>query len=170
MSTLKVGTIQDHANSNNALVINSNGVVTTPNRPAAQVAGLSANITDTGVIKFSVVKIDVTNMYSTTTGNFTVPVAGIYQVTHTVIGAGVAGTGQQAPNTRVRKNGSNIGYGAAHSNLNTAGGSGSNYVGASSTILVQCSANDTLQIYNQNTATDLLASEEHMHCAVHLIG
>ena len=30
MSTLKVGTIQDHANSNNALLIDSSGRVTAP--------------------------------------------------------------------------------------------------------------------------------------------
>ena len=33
MSTLKVGTIQDHANSNTAISIDSAGRVTQPNRP-----------------------------------------------------------------------------------------------------------------------------------------
>ena len=33
MSTLKVGTIQDHANSNNALLIDSSGRVTAPANP-----------------------------------------------------------------------------------------------------------------------------------------
>ena len=33
MSTLKVGTIQDHANSNTAMSIDSSGRVTTPARP-----------------------------------------------------------------------------------------------------------------------------------------
>ena len=37
MSTLKVGTIQDHANGNNALVINSAGVVTQPAKPMFRV-------------------------------------------------------------------------------------------------------------------------------------
>ena len=33
MSTLKVGTIQDHTNSNNALLIDSSGRVTEPAKP-----------------------------------------------------------------------------------------------------------------------------------------
>ena len=37
MSTLKVGTIQDHANSNTAISINSAGVVSEPNRPCFNV-------------------------------------------------------------------------------------------------------------------------------------
>ena len=37
MSTLKVGTIQDNQNSNNALVINSAGVVTQPAKPMFRV-------------------------------------------------------------------------------------------------------------------------------------
>ena len=37
MSTLKVGTIQDHANSNTAMTISSGGVISQPNNPCFHV-------------------------------------------------------------------------------------------------------------------------------------
>ena len=49
MSTLKVGTIQDHTNSNNALLIDSSGRVTEPAKPylfAGNAGG--QNVTPTG--------------------------------------------------------------------------------------------------------------------------
>ena len=38
MSTLKVGTIQDHTNSNTAISIDSSGRILTPSRPMFDVA------------------------------------------------------------------------------------------------------------------------------------
>ena len=163
-----------HSGGTTALTIDSSGRVLTPNRPLAQVAGMASNLTSTGIIIYNSVKIDTTSMYSTSTGKFTVPVAGVYLVTHTILGSGTAGANQYAPNTRVYKNDSLIGYGGAHSNLNAFGAATSNpsiYVGASSTTTVQCSASDTIHIYSNNaTASNLLNSAEHAHCTVFLIG
>tara|TARA_Y100001937_G_scaffold53387_1_gene73642 strand:- start:246 stop:767 length:522 start_codon:yes stop_codon:yes gene_type:complete len=171
-STLKVNTIQ-HTGGTTGLTIDSAGRVLTPNRPAAQVAGMASNLTTSGTIIYNSIKIDTTNMYNLSTGKFTVPVAGVYLVTHTILGSGTAGANQYAPNTRVYKNNNGIGYGGAHSNLNSFGAGTSNpsaYVGASSTIIVQCSANDTIHIHSNNaSASNLLNSTEHAFCAVYLL-
>ena len=80
MSTLKVGTIQDNANSNTALVIDSAGRVTQPAKPnfhAREGAAGSASGT-TGVITFNIVDHNIGSCYNTANGRFTAPVAGVY--------------------------------------------------------------------------------------------
>ena len=84
MSTLKVGTIQDHANSNTAISIDSSGRVSLPNR----IAGAFKQSAQTTVANASSVKIQIdTAMYNdggltldTSNYKVTVPVAGIYMV------------------------------------------------------------------------------------------
>ena len=46
MSTLKVGTIQDHANSNTAISIDSAGVVSEPNRPCFSYTKSGTSVND----------------------------------------------------------------------------------------------------------------------------
>lgn len=50
MSTLKVGTIQDHANSNTAISIDSGGRVTLNQQPMFQLGGVTGTIAAAGVI------------------------------------------------------------------------------------------------------------------------
>ena len=50
MSTLKVGTIQDHANSNTAISIDSGGRVTLNQQPMFQLGGVTQTISTDGVI------------------------------------------------------------------------------------------------------------------------
>ena len=50
MSTLKVGTIQDHANSNTAISIDSGGRVTLNQQPMFQLGGVTGTISAGGVI------------------------------------------------------------------------------------------------------------------------
>ena len=80
MSTLKVGTIQDHANSNTAISIDSSGRVTLPQRVAFQgkksdtqtlSASSSSNIT------FNTTDLAHASWDGTT---FTAPVAGLYRL------------------------------------------------------------------------------------------
>ena len=85
MSTLKVGTIQDHANSNNALVIDSSGRVTQPAKPAFRVSyGTGGGWVSAGgnnvnkILEFNTASVNVGGHWSTSTHDFTVPVAGTY--------------------------------------------------------------------------------------------
>jgi len=90
MSTLKVGTIQDHANSNTAISIDSSGRVTQPAKPAWRLQ-LNNNQSISGSTS-AVVTWD----NSSTNGNFiqggctlssgaiTVPVAGVYHINASV--------------------------------------------------------------------------------------
>ena len=92
MSTLKVGTIQDHANSTTAMTIDSAGRILTPARPAFR-AKFSASGTlaaggDMGGGNSVLVADDITTSgfglhnvgshYSTSNGKFTAPIAGLY--------------------------------------------------------------------------------------------
>ena len=95
MSTLKVGTIQDHANSNTAMSIDSSGRVTYPSRPFISFQGTrDANVdiandeifgaTNDGQAAFSISgSLGVGSngiTYNSATGIFTVPVGGFYHV------------------------------------------------------------------------------------------
>ena len=88
MSTLKVGTIQDHANGNNALVINNLGIVTTPARPAFRVflsADQSIPNNSATTIQFndksSSGMFDTQGNFSTGLYRYTPQVAGYYSLT-----------------------------------------------------------------------------------------
>jgi len=102
MSTLKVGTIQDHANSITAMTIDSAGRVLTPARPMFY-ATMSAATAANNVVKFDIVEINVGNCYSTSTGRFTSSVTGYYWFVYNVMSDndGTDAYGE----IRVRKNG-----------------------------------------------------------------
>ena len=91
MSTLKVGTIQDHANSITAISIDGAGRILTPARPYFRVGmGTSqTGITNANVI-FDTVKDNVGGHYSTSNGRFTAPIAGVYQFGHSILFESVA--------------------------------------------------------------------------------
>ena len=80
MSTLKVGTIQDHANSNTAISIDSSGRVTFPQRVAFQAK--KGDTTTLSASSSSNITFDITELshaaWNGTT--FTAPVAGLYRL------------------------------------------------------------------------------------------
>ena len=82
MSTLKVGTIQDHSNSITAMTIDSSGRVTTPARPAFKVymtGNQSAPSSNTfTTLQFNAENYDIGSNFNTSNYTFTTPVAGIY--------------------------------------------------------------------------------------------
>ena len=81
MSTLKVGTIQDHQNSNTAISIDSTGRVLTPARPAFRVSKTNQDQPTTSgnveKITFNNVDFDIGGNIGTT-DKFVAPIAGIY--------------------------------------------------------------------------------------------
>ena len=99
MSTLKVGTIQDHSNSNNALVIDSSGRVTEPAKPCFAVksnrAVNTADFTTAAGVPFNEIEfqrggtiVAISGSGDTTSAVFTAPITGIYQFNFTGIGSG----------------------------------------------------------------------------------
>ena len=100
MSTLKVGTIQDHANSNNALVIDSSGRVTEPAKPCFSVINdrsVTGDFTSILALPFNLIEfqrggtvVAISGSGDTTAATFTAPITGIYQFNYTV---NLSGTG-----------------------------------------------------------------------------
>ena len=96
MSKLKVGTIQDHANSNTAISIDSFGRVTEPVKPCFAVTtsrGVTGNYTGgTGLnLPFDVIEfqrggtvVAISGSGDNTVATFTAPITGIYQFNYTV--------------------------------------------------------------------------------------
>ena len=85
MSTLKVGTIQDHTNSNTAIIINSAGVVTQPAKPMFRVKQTSdqaishATATTVQFNNFSHAEsFDVGSYFNTSNYRYVPQVAGYY--------------------------------------------------------------------------------------------
>ena len=81
MSTLKVGTIQDHANGNTAISIDSSGRVTTPARPSFEAKRTSGDVTQGNVVVWNETRHNIGGHYNTSTGEFTAPIGGTYLFT-----------------------------------------------------------------------------------------
>lgn len=89
MSTLKVGTIQDHANSNTAINIDSAGRVALPQNPflICNCTGNNATVTPsgyTGLVPFQNVINSRGIVLNTSTYLWTVPVTGLYNISAAV--------------------------------------------------------------------------------------
>ena len=81
MSTLKVGTIQDHANSITAMTIDSAGRVLQPAKPAFRAEKRASNQTYSGgqpKITFEHEVFDIGSNYDTSNSRFVAPVSGVY--------------------------------------------------------------------------------------------
>ena len=86
MSTLKVGTIQDHANSISAITIDSSGYVVMPKRPYFNSTTTTQSIagsTQVVLVASSLLHNNGTH-YNTSNGRFTAPVSGVYTFTGSV--------------------------------------------------------------------------------------
>jgi len=111
MSTLKVGTIQDHANSITALTIDSAGRVNQPAKPAFRARhDPSGTVGIQNTIIFNVEDYDIGGNYNTSNGRFTAPVTGIYQFEFDALASENSSGGQLADDSLVHvvftKNGS----------------------------------------------------------------
>ena len=73
MSTLKVGTIQDHANSTTAMTIDSGGRILQPEKPHFHVGKSDGAVGAGTTIVWNNVIRDTESAYSTSTGKYTIP-------------------------------------------------------------------------------------------------
>tara|TARA_Y100001937_G_scaffold128713_1_gene207217 strand:+ start:8052 stop:8573 length:522 start_codon:yes stop_codon:yes gene_type:complete len=109
-SILKVTEIQDPANSNAALTIDSSGRVSFPQIPCACVTLTTSNTQDTSNpytitnadILFDKVTINQGSVYDSSNGRFTAPITGIYEVAYSFLKDD--DSGGNVTYVRVRKN------------------------------------------------------------------
>ena len=149
MSTLKVGTIQDHANSNTAITIDSSGRVSLPSVPAFRVGFVSSqSITSTGNntlawdkgISSESESCYTQGGFSWSSGIVTVPLAGIY---HFSITLRIDGVGSGYLVAKILKNDSESGTDDMYiidSNPSSA------YTNLTGSNVYKCSANDNIRI------------------------
>ena len=164
MSTLKVGTIQDHANSNNALVIDSSGRVQQPQKPAFHVyrttggGGGAVN----GVVVWNQAKTNVGTMTDLSTGITTIPVTGLYHLYFHALGTNSSG-GAMAGDLQIAIQTSPAGGGSYTSHMIALGdhstiGSSGGYISVSAAVTLNLSATDLVRfnvtdgyLYIENT-------------------
>ena len=167
MSTLAVDTIQD-TTGNTAMTIDSNGRILTPARPAFRASHGSTNIPANNIIICTNVaaadgNFNIGGHYSTTTGRFTVPIAGIYQFSITGL---YTNTGANATFKGYwRKNAVN--QGVAYEYQNSALNGSYDTIGTS-TVLINCAVGDLVDLWN-DTGTMHISSTQTKLCG-HLIG
>ena len=143
MSTLKVGTIQDHANSITAMTIDSSGRVSRPVLPAWRVQLASAqNISAASAVvtwdNSSSAGCFIQGGCTNSSGVVTVPVAGVYQINATVRKQNINGTYIEMY-MRINTSGSHRGY-------HIIGNPDDTYHSISMSQVFKLSANDTVDI------------------------
>ena len=146
MSTLKVGTIQDHANSITAMTIDASGRILTPARPAfrAEKRASQQTVTSgvTALVTFEHEAFDIGSDYDTSTSRFTAPLAGIYHFNAVVRAVANGGT-MDYVSMKLYKNGSLY---ADMFQMQTANNQmGNSHIGGSAT--VQLVATDYVSIH-----------------------
>tara|TARA_B100000886_G_C20230354_1_gene410275 strand:+ start:151 stop:672 length:522 start_codon:yes stop_codon:yes gene_type:complete len=173
MSTLKVGTIQDHANSNTAMTIDSSGRILTPARPAFRAEKRASNQTVTSgvtaLVTFEHEAFDIGSDYDTSTSRFTAPIAGIYHFNAIVRAVANNGTMDYVA-MKLYKNGSLY---ADMFQMQTASNQmGNSHIGGSAT--VQLVATDYVSIHASISGTSPVvhshATGQRTWFSGHLIG
>lgn len=144
---INAGTIKDATGTNTGLTIDSSGRVLLPQVPCASVGLTTANTQDTtnpytynsGRIIFDEVYENQGSVYNTSTGHFTAPVDGIYEISFSFLQDDDASA--SAFDLRIRKNDVNLsgGYNAFSTN-------NSDYAQIAFSRLISLSANDTLSL------------------------
>ena len=148
MSTLKVGTIQDHANGNTAITIDSTGRTLQPAKPAFSTHLSNAvDITSSNnTIVFNSVVHNQGNHYNSSNGIFTAPVTGLYYLS---AGIGVfLNTGSDSRYLVVYLQTGNTNYQdiLLTGRGNAVNTSGSTYAGVAVSGVVPLTANDAVRV------------------------
>ncbi len=142
-SILKVDNIQN-ASGTSAMTIDSSGRVLMPQLPCASVGLTTANTKDTtnpytstGTIIFDDVFLNQGSVYDTSNGRFTAPVAGVYELSVSLLQDDDGTVGDL--DIRFSKNGTDINEGS-----NPYSGNDTKYHQVSFTRLIDLAANDYL--------------------------
>lgn len=144
MSTLYVDNIYSKTGTSQALTIDSSGRVGFSN-PILVQAYKTTTQTSAGIMIWNNEVIDTANAYDPTTGQFTCPKAGYYEVSFNYLARSMTG----GHRTNIRKNGVNQGVDSSNANASlvwSVFASGTEINLAASTI-VECSVNDLLDVY-----------------------
>ena len=155
MSTLKVGTIQDHTNSNNALVISNTGHVTQSQLVAFHARYIDGNVgtlAPNNYVIFQTIDTNKGSCYNNSTGVFTVPAGadGTYYF-YSRINYEKDSTNATDTNfaqLEFRKNDTHVGG----INISHYYGRG-DYDYVDGTMCIDMAAGDTMRIYNSGNAT-----------------
>ena len=140
----------------NGLKMDSDGRVLLPNQPSAvcYFGDTNAYVQETQSWIFDNTEYNIGNHYSTSTGRFTAPVAGIYQVSFFTL----SGSTSDAYYLVVRKNG-------------TEQGRAYQYTRAGQMHMqVKCNANDYLQVGTDGTSKSFYHGRHYTKASFHLLG
>lgn len=143
-----------HTNDTTAMTVDSSGRILTPARPAfsARGSGSWVDVADgaTTVIQMSIADINVGSSYSTSTYEFTAPVAGLYYLSAIVYIRNNGGSSSDSGTygyIKLQKNGSNVaGFEAIHGYLNNGDADQTDTLSG----LIQLAVNDTVRIVMQS--------------------
>ena len=141
---LNVGTIKEATGTTTAMTIDSSGRVGFAN-PILVQAYMTTTMTSAGIIIWNNKIIDTANAYSTTTGQFTCPKAGYYEVSFNYLARNVS----SGHRTNVRKNGTKQGIDSSNSLASLVWSvvpTGTETNMAASTI-VECAVDDLLDVH-----------------------
>lgn len=154
-SILNVDKIRATGSTTDALTIDSTGRVKLPAVPAFSATTTGINNQTSGVINYNKELFDIGGNYSTTDKAFTCPVAGVYSFSFSHYT--VNGTISRAA---IHKNGTLYAYGHRVEGANNECGC--------TTILMNCAANDVIDIRREEG--DVHTNLNYTHFSGHLVG
>jgi hypothetical protein len=144
LSKLYVNNIYSKTGASEAITIDSDGRVGFAN-PILVQAHMTTDMTAAGIFIWNNKIIDTANAYSTTTGQFTCPKAGYYEVSFNYLARNVSA----GHRTNVRKNGTKQGVDSSNSlaSLVWSVYPSGNEINIAASTIVECAVNDLLDVH-----------------------